>query len=42
MPGVNNQLTTDGVYNYQYDGEGNRTSRTNIASGAVDLLFNPF
>jgi hypothetical protein len=37
VPGVNNQLLTDGVYDYQYDGEGNRIKRTNIVTHAVDL-----
>jgi YD repeat-containing protein len=33
--GTNNQLLTDGTYNYEYDGEGNRTKRTEIVSGKV-------
>jgi RHS repeat-associated protein len=33
--GVNNQLLSDGKFNYQYDGEGNRTKRTEIATGKV-------
>ena len=33
--GVNNRLTSDGTYNYAYDDEGNRISRTEIATGAV-------
>jgi RHS repeat-associated protein len=33
--GTNNQLLTDGIYNYQYDDEGNRTQRTEIATGSV-------
>jgi RHS repeat-associated protein len=33
--GGNNQLLSDGVYNYQYDNEGNRTKRTEIATGKV-------
>jgi RHS repeat-associated protein len=33
--GTDNQLLTDGVYNYQYDDEGNRTKRTEIATGKV-------
>jgi RHS repeat-associated protein len=33
--GGNNQLLTDGTYNYAYDDEGNRISRTRIATGAV-------
>ncbi|HEY2415095.1 MAG TPA: RHS repeat-associated core domain-containing protein [Pirellulaceae bacterium] len=31
----NNQLKSDGVFTYQYDAEGNRTSRTKIATGEV-------
>jgi hypothetical protein len=33
--GPNNQLLSDGTYDYTYDAEGNRTSRTNIATGEV-------
>jgi RHS repeat-associated protein len=33
--GTNNQLLTDGVYNYTYDDEGNRTKRTEISTGKV-------
>jgi RHS repeat-associated protein len=33
--GANNQLLSDGTYNYTYDGEGNRTKRTEIATGSV-------
>jgi RHS repeat-associated protein len=33
--GTNNRLLSDGTYNYQYDNEGNRTRRTNIATGEV-------
>jgi RHS repeat-associated protein len=33
--GSNNRLLSDGVYNYTYDNEGNRTRRTNIATGEV-------
>jgi RHS repeat-associated protein len=33
--GTNNQLLTDGKFNYQYDDEGNRTKRTEIATGEV-------
>jgi RHS repeat-associated protein len=33
--GSNNQLLSDGVYTYTYDNEGNRTSRTHIATGEV-------
>ena len=31
--GENNQLQSDGTYNYAYDGEGNLVSRTDIATG---------
>jgi RHS repeat-associated protein len=33
--GVDNRLLTDGVYNYAYDDEGNRTRRVEISSGKV-------
>jgi YD repeat-containing protein len=33
--GDNNLVLSDGVYDYQYDAEGNRTRRTHIASGEV-------
>lgn len=33
--GLNNQLLSDGTFNYEYDGEGNRIKRTEIATGAV-------
>jgi RHS repeat-associated protein len=33
--GTNNQLLTDGIYNYQYDDEGNRTKRVEISTGKV-------
>jgi RHS repeat-associated protein len=33
--GGNNQLLADGTYSYTYDNEGNRTSRTNIATGEL-------
>jgi RHS repeat-associated protein len=33
--GSNNQLQSDGVDNYQYDGEGNLTKRTDIVTGEV-------
>jgi RHS repeat-associated protein len=33
--GTNNQLLSDGTYSYTYDNEGNRTSRTNIATGEL-------
>ncbi|MCC3529455.1 MAG: RHS repeat protein [Microcoleus sp. PH2017_22_RUC_O_B] len=35
LTGNNNQLQSDGVYNYQYDGEGNLTKRTDIVTGEV-------
>ena len=31
--GLNNQLLSDGIYNYQYDDEGNRIKRTEVATG---------
>jgi uncharacterized protein YwbE len=34
--GINNQLNSDGTYNYQYDAEGNRIQRTKIADNSVD------
>ncbi|QGJ68577.1 RHS repeat-associated core domain protein [Planctomycetales bacterium 10988] len=33
--GDTNQLLSDGVYNYEYDNEGNRIRRTHISSGEV-------
>src|SRR5262249_45361015 len=30
---ANNQLATDGTWNYTYDAEGNETTKTNIADG---------
>ena len=33
--GAYNRLLSDGTYNYEYDAEGNRTKRTDIATGAV-------
>ncbi len=33
--GTDNRLLSDGKYNYEYDFEGNRTKRTEIASGKV-------
>jgi RHS repeat-associated protein len=33
--GVDNRLLTDGIYNYAYDDEGNRTRRVEIATGKV-------
>jgi YD repeat-containing protein len=35
VTGPNNQLLSDGTYNYQYDAEGNRTRRTSVATGEV-------
>jgi RHS repeat-associated protein len=35
VTGVNNQLLNDGTYSYTYDGESNRTKRTEIATGKV-------
>jgi RHS repeat-associated protein len=33
--GGNNQLLSDGTYSYEYDGEGNRTKRTETSTGKV-------
>jgi RHS repeat-associated protein len=33
--GPNNEILSDGTYNYAYDPEGNLTERTNIATGAM-------
>jgi RHS repeat-associated protein len=33
VTGFNNQLLSDGTYDYEYDAEGNRTKKTEIASG---------
>ncbi|MDB9524569.1 hypothetical protein PN498_01095 [Oscillatoria sp. CS-180] len=33
VTGTNNQLSTDGVYTYTYDDEGNMTTQTEIATG---------
>lgn len=33
--GDNNQLLSDGTFTYEYDGEGNRVKRTEMATGAV-------
>ncbi|WP_425619120.1 RHS repeat-associated core domain-containing protein [Anatilimnocola sp. NA78] len=33
--GTNNQLQSDGTYNYTYDNEGNRLTRTNISTSYV-------
>jgi RHS repeat-associated protein len=35
VTGENNQLQSDGTYNYLYDKEGNRVKRTEIATGEV-------
>ncbi|MDD4271149.1 MAG: hypothetical protein PHN77_23260, partial [Thermoguttaceae bacterium] len=35
VTGAYNRLLSDGTYNYEYDAEGNRIKRTDIASGAV-------
>ncbi|TVS15330.1 MAG: hypothetical protein EA424_16400, partial [Planctomycetaceae bacterium] len=35
VTGDNNLVLSDGVYDYQYDAEGNRTRRTHISSGEV-------
>ena len=35
MTGPDNELLSDGTYNYSYDADGNRIERTNIATGAV-------
>ena len=34
--GSNNQLTSDGTFNYTYDNDGNRTKRTRISSDQAD------
>jgi RHS repeat-associated protein len=34
--GTNNQLTSDGTFNYTYDHEGNRLTRTRISSGQAN------
>ncbi|HVC95125.1 MAG TPA: RHS repeat-associated core domain-containing protein [Pirellulales bacterium] len=34
--GTNNQLTSDGTFNYTYDHEGNRVSRTRISSATAN------
>jgi RHS repeat-associated protein len=36
VTGADNRLMSDGVYNYQYDAEGNRTKRTKLADNTVD------
>ena len=35
VTGENNQLESDGTYNYEYDNEGNRVRQTEIATGEV-------
>ena len=35
VSGPDNELLSDGTYNYSYDADGNRIERTNIATGAV-------
>jgi RHS repeat-associated protein len=35
VTGPDNELLSDGTYNYAYDADGNRIERTNIATGAV-------
>ncbi|MEZ6101666.1 MAG: putative Ig domain-containing protein [Pirellulaceae bacterium] len=35
VTGPGNRLKSDGVYAYEYDGEGNRIARTEIASGEI-------
>ncbi len=34
--GTNNRLTSDGTFNYTYDNEGNRSTRTRISGAAAD------
>ena len=34
--GTNNRLTSDGTFNYTYDNEGNRLTKTRISSATVD------
>ncbi|WP_186767770.1 choice-of-anchor D domain-containing protein [Blastopirellula retiformator] len=36
--GDNNQLLSDGTYNYTYDAEGNRLTRTNISTGDYEVF----
>lgn len=39
--GANNRTLSDGTYNYEYDAEGNRTKKTEIASGdEVEYTWN--
>jgi RHS repeat-associated protein len=35
VTGLNNRLLSDGIYNYEYDAEGNRVKRVSIATGEV-------
>ncbi len=35
VTGENNQLLSDGTYNYEYDAEGNRVRRVEIATGEI-------
>jgi RHS repeat-associated protein len=35
--GANNQILSDGVHNYTYDNEGNRTSKINIETGEATI-----
>jgi len=35
-PGPNNQLLSDGTFNYEHDAEGNRTKRTRISTDPAD------
>jgi RHS repeat-associated protein len=37
--GANNQILSDGVYNYTYDAEGNRISKTNIDPNITDTTI---
>jgi RHS repeat-associated protein len=36
VTGTDNELLSDGTFNYTYDAEGNRTSRTRISTAAAD------
>ena len=35
MTGPDNEILSDGTYNYSYDADGNRIERSDIATGAV-------
>jgi hypothetical protein len=37
VTGANNRLLSDGKFNYEYDGEGNVISQTDILTGDVTL-----